>query len=1189
MGPGICVSDKELKAFALGQLDDAESEVIAAHISDCPKCEETLCGFDDTNDSVLDAIRKVSTSEAEPEDAAPDADLLRRIENPWTDVEDGKPHKPMGERIRDYQLIERLGAGGMGTVYKAVHCRLDRIVALKTLPNRRLRDAAAVSRFHREMKAIGRLDHPAIVRASDAGDDDGTHFIAMDFVDGIDLSQLVKLHGAIDVASACEIIRQAALGLQYAHEQGLIHRDVKPSNLMLTMTQPNVASVKLLDLGLALFGAASEAVDELTTVGQLMGTLDYMAPEQADNSHDVDARADVYSLGATLFKLLTSTAPYETSERLSPLRKMKALATVDAPSVATRRIDLPSEVIAITDRMLLRDPAARFATAKDVAEAVAPLCEGHRLAELTREGMRLRSERENAPGTEKAEERMGQAVSEDGWPGLEGDSPKPRGFLRSAQSSPGHPDALESRRHSPSDAARKMRAPAFVTRRVTATLIAATLGLLAVLAFGFVIRLKTDTGTLVIECDSADVPIEIRQGKETVETLTVSNGANELTLRSGTYEIVLPKDINSLTVDAGKVELRRGERSIVKITEIATSKLERAVASTIGEAPVNENEASSAAIDLPLGDVSKIIHDPVQQVEFAHRNLIRRYSELRKKVDRLKDALEQVERTLGNNHPSVLVIKEDLRYALDSSERTEAEIYAMSVKLEKTRQEYVVQSREQAASTEQVFEGKTFDQWKHLIETERSTSELVKAVDALGVLGKGTHDREVVETILKVIEQRPYADPKDRADIDAQLTIAAVRSVRALDPKKVAAEIIPGFAARAPSIHEFILAGILGLTEQISQVAKDSTRSQMTPLGPYEPLANLLDGDDLFWAELFALYEAKEGRWNWPGYTLLGAVDSSWSGDSRTFGHLTDRGSTILFFRIAKHVSQAGMSDRIRAFLRGQLGDPAQDPIEKHALAASQAAALLLARYSPDDSLAQIFVRGLEDDLRRLVAKQPADISKGGDFFAGGPNLDVLSAWKQENEWLGLEMLGQHAEPAVPFLLRIFTRQGGDNDDADSVQRLVKRYDELSALCDNSDNQTTIYAFNMRLLAIEIIARSGTKNPEAIELLRNEFQSLFGQQPTVDGPFEIIAGRDKLLPIASDGLSFLVKHSIRAETEHPVSPVEIEMANSCLLAWKELTGEPPRFAIDSVGDLATREWPEGTTTANMPKVVKRDP
>ena len=192
----------------------------------------------------------------------------------------------------------------------------------------------------------------------------------MDFVDGIDLSKLIKLNGPMDTASACEVIRQAALGLQYAHEHGQIHRDVKPSILMIEVSPSvgwtflsvdtrdgqecpsyeNKARVKLLDLGLALFGAASEAVDELTTVGQLMGTLDYMAPEQADNSHDVDARADVYSLGATLFKLLTRTAPYETPDRRSPLQKMKALATVDAPSVKTR--SLPDDVAAVVDRLL---------------------------------------------------------------------------------------------------------------------------------------------------------------------------------------------------------------------------------------------------------------------------------------------------------------------------------------------------------------------------------------------------------------------------------------------------------------------------------------------------------------------------------------------------------------------------------------------------------------------------------------------------------------------------------------------------------------------------------------------------------------------------------------------------------------------------------------------------------------------
>jgi len=985
MTTGICISDDELKAFALGQLDDSESDLIAAHVSDCPKCEETLSGFDDTDDSVLKAIRKVSATDAKPNEDSPSADALRRIENPWVETDENPPFKLGGERIRDYELIERLGAGGMGTVYKAIHCRLGRIVALKTLPNRRLRDADAVSRFHREMKAIGRLDHPAIVRATDAGDDDGTHFIAMDFVDGIDLSQLVKFHGPIDVASACEIIRQAALGLQYAHEQGLIHRDVKPSNLMLTMTQTNVASVKLLDLGLALFGAASEAVDELTTVGQLMGTLDYMAPEQADNSHDVDARADVYSLGATLFKLLTGTAPYETSERLSPLRKMKALATVDAPSVATRRADLPSNVVAITDRMLLRDPDARFATAKDVAEAIAPFCNGHRLAELTRENVVLRKSVILREGEAPAEPRaildiVQPSGSAGSSPSLNrvrsGDSPKPRGFLRSAQSSPGHPDALESSRHSPSDAARKIPAGAFFTRRVTATLIAATL---AVLTFGFIIRLKTDTGTLVIECDSADVPIEIRQGKETVETLTVSNGANELTLRSGTYEIVLPKDIDSLSVDAGTVELRRGEKRVVQISEI----------------PNNESKPADLFTDLftdaftrevPLGKVSSAINfDPVRQVEFAQ--LRRRYAELLQKIVHLQDSQQQLKLKYGNQDSKVFEVARELENAMERSAIAQKEMKVMVTEQLLRQRSFLDQSSQPTASSEPVFEGKTFDQWKRTVETERSTSELVKAVDALGVLGKGTHDREVIETILQVIEQQPYAHPYQRSDIDAQLTIAAVRSVRAINPKTVAAVILPGFANRAASVHEFILAGVAGLPEQLRHGSSNSAPLQIE-LGPYLPLKELLRDDEQFCGELCDLYDSKGSKWQETegGYEIFGF---SYFGITNYLvrpysSHTSDLGSTIIFDFIRSHLKTAGPCERILEFLRKQIGNREQDSNNPQTLAVARFSALLLAEYSPDDSLAQIFVRAIEDDLR--LSGQQWSGGRGGMGGAAAPN-----------------------------------------------------------------------------------------------------------------------------------------------------------------------------------------------------------
>src|SRR5205085_11414758 len=184
-----------------------------------------------------------------------------------------------------------------GTVYKAEHTRLRRLVAIKLLSADRTQSPSAVARFDREMHAIGGLDHPNIVRALDAGEHEGKHFLVMEFVAGDDVSALLARLGPVPVADACEIVRQAALGLQHAHQAGLVHRDIKPGNLMLT---PD-GVVKVLDLGLALLSQPAETGRELTGSGQVMGTLDYMAPEQGDDMHGVDIRADVYSLGATLY------------------------------------------------------------------------------------------------------------------------------------------------------------------------------------------------------------------------------------------------------------------------------------------------------------------------------------------------------------------------------------------------------------------------------------------------------------------------------------------------------------------------------------------------------------------------------------------------------------------------------------------------------------------------------------------------------------------------------------------------------------------------------------------------------------------------------------------------------------------------------------------------------------------------
>ena len=179
--------------------------------------------------------------------------------------------------LGEYRLLEKLGEGGMGAVYRAVHTRLDKVVALKMLPAGGARTDELTARFDREMKAIGRLNHPNIVQAYDARQIGTTRFLVMEYIEGIDLSKVAGLRGRLAMADACEAIRQAALGLQAAHEHALVHRDIKLSNLMLT----NGGVVKLLDLGLARFRGDPAAGDDLTASGQIMGTADYMAPSRS--------------------------------------------------------------------------------------------------------------------------------------------------------------------------------------------------------------------------------------------------------------------------------------------------------------------------------------------------------------------------------------------------------------------------------------------------------------------------------------------------------------------------------------------------------------------------------------------------------------------------------------------------------------------------------------------------------------------------------------------------------------------------------------------------------------------------------------------------------------------------------------------------------------------------------------------
>jgi serine/threonine protein kinase len=278
-----------------------------------------------------------------------------------------------------YVVLDKLGEGGVGVVLKAQHRRMKRLVAIKVLSASAMKVAGSIERFYREVEAAAKLSHPNIVTAYDASEHAGMHYLVMEYVEGRDLASLVKERGPLEVGQAVECILQAARGLQYAHGKGIVHRDIKPSNLLLDKD----GTVKILDMGLARI-AGSEAsltgLEQLTAAGQVMGTGDYMSPEQAFDSHNVDVRADIYSLGCTLYRLLTGMPPYA---RDSLMQTLIAHREAPIPSLAETRPDVPPALEAVFRKMVAKDPDDRFATSAEVADAVGPLADGSELAGLT--------------------------------------------------------------------------------------------------------------------------------------------------------------------------------------------------------------------------------------------------------------------------------------------------------------------------------------------------------------------------------------------------------------------------------------------------------------------------------------------------------------------------------------------------------------------------------------------------------------------------------------------------------------------------------------------------------------------------------------------------------------------------------------------------------------------------------------
>jgi serine/threonine protein kinase len=272
-----------------------------------------------------------------------------------------------------YKILRQLGAGSMGAVYLAEHMLMRHRVAIKVMAQRLQKSQRHVERFQREAQATASVNHPRIVRAFDVEMSGNTPYLVMEYVEGDDLQKIVQEGGVLPVSEAAEIIRQSAEGLEAAHKSGLVHRDIKPSNILLDKQ----GQVHILDLGLARLEADEEASMTLLHNSKALGTVDYLAPEQARDSHAVDARADIYSLGCTLYFLLAGTPLF--NEGTIPQRIL-AHQTQPPPDVRKSRPEVPDDLIKILEKMLAKERARRFASAGEVAGALEAFLAGKTIA-----------------------------------------------------------------------------------------------------------------------------------------------------------------------------------------------------------------------------------------------------------------------------------------------------------------------------------------------------------------------------------------------------------------------------------------------------------------------------------------------------------------------------------------------------------------------------------------------------------------------------------------------------------------------------------------------------------------------------------------------------------------------------------------------------------------------------------------
>jgi formylglycine-generating enzyme required for sulfatase activity/serine/threonine protein kinase len=361
-------TDPILQAYGLGKLDDVSAESVDQHLESCPDCQRRVAEL--SSDEFLGRLQnaKVGSDQSAASWSPTGVSFTEGVRGSAVPPAPVDTLPPELVDHPDYEIVRELGRGGMGVVYLVRNKLMGRLEVLKVVGGHLVERPGVRDRFLREVQSAAKLQHKNIVAAYSAMRFGESIILAMEYVEGEDLAKIVKSRGPLPVVHACYFIHQAALGLQHAHERGMVHRDIKPANLIFA-TEGKKGIVKVLDFGLAKVSSEGQTDSALTREGQMLGTPDFIAPEQIRDAQSADIRADIYSLGCTLYYLLTGGPPFR-GEHLWDL--YQAHFSMEAGPLNLVRPEVPVELAAVVAKMMAKEPRRRFQTPGEVARALAP-------------------------------------------------------------------------------------------------------------------------------------------------------------------------------------------------------------------------------------------------------------------------------------------------------------------------------------------------------------------------------------------------------------------------------------------------------------------------------------------------------------------------------------------------------------------------------------------------------------------------------------------------------------------------------------------------------------------------------------------------------------------------------------------------------------------------------------------------